>query len=228
MKRLFLFLMLSFSTISGFAQSDDLMQSLIQLWQSIDNVNLVCANQVVDAAYIANSNLTPSTHSVMELSIPFGGALNSAVNSFVSMGYEKEYPLNSGDAYKLKGKLFGNDCAVIINSLNNIVYDYFFIFDVPYDDFDMLKSDFVKLEENLNTYFRAPSLKARDAESKYMKMSAIKNSSDLQFGNTYELSDGMVVLHPTSFYTMNGRSQAVKLLIYVMHNNSLKKALNEN
>lgn len=200
---------------------------LMELWKSIDGLQYVYLQNSVDNAFYASSKLTPVKKEVESFGLPFGVTYGAAVREMVKAGNVREYMLNGNVAYKMHGTLFNDECGVFIGGAQDIVYEYYFLFDKKYNDIEILKTDFVKYEHALTNFFGEPSLKGRDACNKYLPISAIKNDAGVQFGNIYQTPDGMVYLSATKYCGISGDGQGLKMFVYFMHDKSLERAVNK-
>lgn len=210
------------------AQDETFFDLAVKMWRSVDAVQLAYAGQIVDNAYIEVASVRPEETftSVANSGLLFGKTLSETIKILENEGYENQYAIDDNThrmGYKSPN---GREGALFIDAINNIVSEYYILYNTVYLDFDTLKKDFEFLEESLNNLFGKPSIKGREVEKKYLKMSAIRNDKGLQYANVYNLYDGMIVLTPVPVFTISGNSEGVKMLIYFMHTKSMDRGLN--
>ena len=197
--------------------------ALVELWKSIDNLNRVTCQQTVDKVFLDDIKTSPSDRKVVSLDMPFGKSVNATLAELKQKGFVYEYAIE--DSHKLSGEYMGYKCDLFFTALSNVVFEYIVLFKTEYDDFDVLKADFNTLEQTLNSIFGQPSFAGRGATSRYMPMSSVKNDKGITYGNVYHTADGTVFLHPTPYYSLSGRGEGAKLMVYFLHDESLDRAL---
>lgn len=222
MKRFIITVLLTISAFAVKAQPE----ALIQMWRSIDAVQLLYAERVIDYAYIEMSEekIAESQGSVTSSTLPFGYTIIETIQKLEKNNFIKDYDIDE-NTYRMSAKLFGNECALFIDAINGIVCQYYALFNREYKDFDALRGDFQYFESCLNKVFGEPSFKGRDAGKKYLKLSAIRNDIGLQYGNIYNFADGTVVLAAVPVFNASAQTDGVKILIYYMHTESMGKGL---
>lgn len=212
MKKLLFSIVLLFVYNTTTAQS----LSLSNLWRIVDLNQYVIMEEEADKAFAVNDKLTSVKQSVDLLGLPFGQSYEKTISELEKKEYKREYALEDDIAYKMNGYALGEKCSLFVSGLNDVVYQYYILFDKAYEDFSVLKSDFEKIEGVLNGYFGEPSLRKRDAQNRYLPISSIRSDKGIQFGNIYQTEDGMIFLAAVRHYNFSDETADVKIMIYVI------------
>lgn len=198
---------------------------LMELWKSVDALQVIYCEQTSDKAFIdVDINIPASDRWVESSDLLFGKSISVTTEYLKEMGFLYEYSIETH--HKLSGEYMGHKCDLFFTAINDVVFEYHILFKQEYNDFQKLKSDFAVFEYALNSIFSEPAVKGRVAETKYMPLSSVKNDKGITYGNFYNTADGLVFIHPTPFCTLSSTAnEGVKLMIYFLHDDSLKRAL---
>ena len=218
------FLSILFLLLTGVAYSQP--TELLDIWKSVDRIQFLQIEKIVDDAFIKSPDIKANTKSVLDTKLFFGRGTASAIKNLANMQFVDEYELD-GIAYKMRGQFNKTKNSAFIVSLNNIVCQDVFLLDNEYIDTESFKVGFSNIENALKERFGEPQYKNREGEKYASIISAIKNNSEMLYGNIYQMADGMIFMHPVRVFEATGPASCVKIFIYILHDKSLEAALKQ-